>query len=106
METNEGALGQVEEMALSLVDSGKFKTMQQARAHVFGTRPALADQVRDETTVQPVAKRVVLVGAEEEVEKAALDLVTNRRFPTMAQARAHVFETQPDLAVQVRKQRS
>jgi hypothetical protein len=98
------AHAQVEELARDFVDKGRFKTMAEARNYVFETRPEMAAEVRAQALTPTVEKRAPLSGARAEVEKAARGLVNSGEFESMQLARAHIYETTPQLAEQVRKE--
>lgn len=97
-----GALAQVEEMARDFVDKGRFSTMALARNYVFESRPELAEEVRAQSLTPTTEKSAPLTGARAEVEKAARGLVNAGEFESMQLARAHIYETAPELADRVR----
>ena len=114
-DTTQTTAQKVDEMAETLLNNHRFTTVQQAKEHIFETKPELAAAVREETETARVAglraadeakKRVVLVGPAAEVELEAEKLLKAGVVKTRQQAKAHIFETRPKLAERIREQRA
>lgn len=106
IDRTEGALGEVEALALSLFENGRFDSMAKARAYVFDSRPTLAKAVREQSEARArtgsTIKSVTPTGAKAEVEKQALRLLDAGAAPSLGVARGLVYEADPALAARVR----